>query len=143
MPYGESIAPVKSLRAFSVKPNLVRSSVRLPWSRIRITIFSPKSVGSVETRNSTVFVFIRILIRPSCGIRRSDISRSLIILSRDVTAALSLFGKGGISINVPSTLNRTLTCFSKGSMWMSDVPRLTASTRSELTSRTRGASSAL
>ena len=97
MPYGDSMAPMKSLSALSVKPNLVRSRVRFPWSRIRITIFSPNSVGSDETRNSTVLLFILILMRPSCGTRRSEISRSLMILTREVTAALRRFGSGGIS----------------------------------------------
>jgi hypothetical protein len=43
---------MKSFSAFGSMPNFSRSSVRLPLSRIRSTIFSPKSVGSVETRKS-------------------------------------------------------------------------------------------
>ncbi len=50
MPYGFRIARSSSPSALGSKPNFVRSSVRLPLSRIRSTIFSPNSTGSVETR---------------------------------------------------------------------------------------------
>ncbi len=50
-------------------------SIALEGSRIRITIFSPKSVGHVLTRKSMARFFeIFILMRPSCGTRRSAMS---------------------------------------------------------------------
>ena len=73
-------------------------------SRIRITIFSPKSVGSVLTRKSIAFVFdSTIFIRPSCGTRFSEMSSLEITLIRD--ASLSLITSGGCatSIRMPSS----------------------------------------
>ena len=47
-------------------------------SNNRMTIFSPKSVGMMETRKSSSFIlpwyFILILMRPSCGRRFSEMS---------------------------------------------------------------------
>ncbi len=55
-------------------------SIALEGSRIRVTTFSPNSVGQVLTRKSMARFFDRrILMRPSCGTRRSAIS------SRDMT----------------------------------------------------------
>ncbi len=63
-------------------------------SRIRITIFSPKSVGSVLTRKSIALVFDSTsFIRPSCGTRFSEMSSFEITLMRD--AILSLITSGG------------------------------------------------
>ena len=73
-------------------------------SRIRITIFSPKSVGSVLTRKSIAFDFdSTIFIRPSCGTRFSEMSSLEITLIRD--ASLSLITSGGCatSISMPSS----------------------------------------
>ena len=51
-------------------------SIACEGSRIRITIFSPNSVGQVLTRKSMARFFdSRILMRPSCGTRRSAMSR--------------------------------------------------------------------
>ena len=50
---------MKSFSALGSKPNFVRSKVRLPLSRIRSTIFSPKITGSVDTRKSTT-LFLRL-----------------------------------------------------------------------------------
>jgi hypothetical protein len=60
---------------------------RLPLSRIRITTFSPKIVGRLETRRSMVRPRIRSLMRPSCGTRRSAMSSSAMIFSREMMAA--------------------------------------------------------
>ena len=63
-------------------------------SRIRITIFSPNSVGNVETRKSIVRCADNTsLIRPSCGIRFSEMSSFEITLIRD--ASVSLISSGG------------------------------------------------
>ena len=77
-------------------------------SRIRITIFSPKRVGSVETRKSiTRSAAIFSFIRPSCGTRFSEMSMREITLMRE--ASLSLIATGGeaISRSSPSTRKRT------------------------------------
>ncbi|MCY1300454.1 hypothetical protein D9M69_567220 [compost metagenome] len=108
------------------------SSLSLDDSRIRITIFSPNSVGSVETRKSTAFSTVSLaslslgsfasllsllsfvslgsaissFMRPSCGTRFSEIS------SRDSTlmrvAILSRISSGGLatSCSTPSTRKR-------------------------------------
>ena len=67
-------------------------------------IFSPKSVGSVETRKSIALVFdITIFMRPSWGTRFSEISSFETTLMREAT--LSLMASGGcvISDRMPST----------------------------------------
>ena len=63
-------------------------------SRIRITIFSPNRVGRVETRKSMARLWeITSFIRPSCGIRFSEMSRREITLMRE--ASFSLIASGG------------------------------------------------
>ena len=62
-----------------------------------MTIFSPKIVGSVETRRSIVRFSTLILMRPSCGTRRSAMSSSDMILRREMIAALNLNGGAIIS----------------------------------------------
>ena len=80
----------------------------LSGSRIRITIFSPNSVGSVLTRKSMVRLGLTLsFMRPSCGTRFSEMSRREITLMRE--ASLSLMASGGeaISRNSPSMRKRT------------------------------------
>ena len=76
-------------------------------SRIRITIFSPNSVGRVETRKSMDLEPNFSFIRPSWGTRRSAMSRREITLIRE--DSLSLIATGGcvISRSSPSTRKRT------------------------------------
>src|SRR5262249_11366930 len=72
------------------KPSLVMSSWRVDLSSSRSTIFSPKSVGQTLTRKSISFPPpTLILIRPSWGRRRSEMSRSAMIFKREVIAFLS------------------------------------------------------
>ncbi|MDT4885047.1 hypothetical protein FQZ97_1212460 [compost metagenome] len=55
----------------------------LDGSRIRITTFSPHRVGRVLTRKSMdLLLDRRILIRPSWGLRRSEMSRLAITFRR-------------------------------------------------------------
>ena len=61
-------------------------------SRIRSTIFSPNSVGSVETRKSMTRLPIFSLMRPSCGTRRSAMLSCAMILKREMSAAFSFIG---------------------------------------------------
>ena len=57
-------------------------------------IFSPKSVGRVETRKSIALVFeSTIFMRPSCGTRFSEMSIREITLMRE--ASFSLMASGG------------------------------------------------
>jgi len=68
-----------------------------------MTIFSPNSVGSVETRKSIDFVFDSTsFIRPSCGTRFSEMSSFEITLIRDATLSLMASGGCATSIRMPS-----------------------------------------
>ncbi len=68
-------------------------SIALEGSRIRITTFSPKSVGQVLTRKSIARFFeIFILMRPSCGTRRSAMSSRDMTLSRAASLPASTTG---------------------------------------------------
>ncbi len=102
IPYGFCTASIRSASARGSMPNFSRSSVRLPLSRIRRTTFSPNSVGSVETRKSTTFLPSLILMRPSCGTRRSAMFRFAMILKREMSAAFILKGGFITSISAPS-----------------------------------------
>ncbi len=103
MPYGFRMAFIKSASAFASNPNLDRSKVRLPLSRIRSTIFSPNNTGSVDTRKSMTRVPIFSLMRPSCGTRRSAMLSCAMIFTRDVSAARILIGGFMTSCSAPST----------------------------------------
>ena len=50
---------------------------------MRITTFSPKAVGRVETRSSISRPSRSVLMRPSCGRRFSAMSMREIILMRE------------------------------------------------------------
>ena len=82
-------------------------SLALEASRIRITTFSPNSVGSVLTRKSIALLPNFSFIRPSWGTRFSAMSMRLMTLMRE--ASLSLIAIGGcvISRNSPSMRKRT------------------------------------
>ncbi len=83
-------------------------SLALLGSRIRITIFSPNSVGRVLTRKSITrsgptlsFIF------PSCGTRFSEMSILEITLMREASLSLMATGGEAISRSSPSTRKRT------------------------------------
>ena len=61
-----------------------------------MTIFSPKSVGSTDTRKSISFCeplsLNRILMRPSCGSRFSAMSSFAMIFRRDEIASRNFIG---------------------------------------------------
>ncbi len=76
--------------------------LRFPLSRIRITTFSPKIVGSVLTRRSIFLSPTFSLMRPSCGMRRSAMSSSAMILSRLMMAFFILKGGSIIGTSTPS-----------------------------------------
>ena len=89
------------------KPSLVMSSRRFSLSSNRSTIFSPQSVGSVETRKSSCFflppICIFSMMRPSCGRRFSLMSSFAMILRREVIASFSL--SGGFMIDCKNAVN--------------------------------------
>ena len=83
-------------------------SLALLPSRIRITIFSPYSVGRVETRKSiTRSALIFSFIRPSCGTRFSEMSMREITLMREASFSLMATGGEAISRSSPSMRKRT------------------------------------
>ncbi len=93
-PYGMEMQRLRVSKVFGSNPNLVRSTLRALWSRIRKTMPSPKRVGNVETRKSTAFFFPkRILILPSCGIRRSVIFNPAKIFILESRAFFMLTGR--------------------------------------------------
>src|SRR5580700_809040 len=80
-----------------------------------ITTFSPKSEGSVETRRSADLFWSLALNRPSCGARRSAISREERILMRETKGRCSHLGTSMYSLRTPSIRMRTCKQFSVGS----------------------------
>jgi len=80
----------------------------LDGSRIRITTFSPHRVGRVLTRKSIDLVFDRrIFNRPSCGLRRSEISRLAMTFRRAAMRPDSWIGGLATSRRMPSVRTRT------------------------------------
>ena len=80
-------APMNDESFSGMKP-MFSSGSGLLAARIRITqSSSPPTVGSVATRSSMSSApYFLNLILPSCGSRRSEMSRSDMILRREVTA---------------------------------------------------------
>ncbi len=107
----------------------------------RMTTFSPCSVGSVEMRASTVMPSTTSFARPSCGRRRSAMSRPDTILIRLTAAAVAFFGTVMTSRSSPSTRYRMRRSPACGSTWTSLARARTASARTTSTSRTIGAAS--
>ena len=72
-----------------------------------MTIFSPNSVGSVETRKSIARDFDNTsFIRPSCGTRFSEMSSLEMTLMRAANFSLMAMGGWAISRSTPSTRKR-------------------------------------
>src|SRR5580700_5374148 len=78
------------------KPSLVMSSLRFSLSSKRMTIFSPKRAGMVETRKSRSLILpslrYLIMMRPSWGKRFSLMSSLAMILTRLIIASRSFVG---------------------------------------------------
>ena len=74
-----------------------------------MTTPSPWTLGSVTTRRSTWRPSIVRPTRPSCGMRRSAMSRSAMILMRETTPATIRFGTVVASVSTPSMRIRTRT----------------------------------
>ena len=107
-----------------------------------MTTDSPSTVGSVATRMSTWRPSTVRPIRPSWGSRRSAMSRLAMILTRDTRPATIARATVVESLTTPSMRKRTFIPPGRGSKWMSEAPRSTASATIEWTSLTTGASSA-
>ena len=84
------------------KPSCGRPSARLDLSRIRITIDSPWFVGTDETRRSRALPPTVIWMRPSCGMRFSEIFIFDMILMREMIAPCRRFGGESILRSAPS-----------------------------------------
>ena len=73
-----------------VNPSAARSLMAVSGSKMRITSFSPNAVGSVDKRISNSSPFgPRVLMRPSCGRRRSTTSMRPSSLTRAVMAFIT------------------------------------------------------
>ena len=126
----------------SSRPIAPKSSITTERSRIRSTTLSPNMVGSTETRKSTGWPPTVRRIRPSCGRRRSAMSRSAITLTRLVIANARCLGGGTISYSTPSPRIRILNSFSNGSKCRSLEWSLIASNSTMFSSLRTGALSA-
>ena len=67
-----------------------------------MTTFSPYCAGRVATRRSIALPAACVETRPSCGMRRSAMSRSERILMREVTAGIAEAGTIAASVSTPS-----------------------------------------
>ena len=88
------------------------------------TIFSPSTIGELDTRMSSGRRRIWAVMRPSCGRRRSATSMPASTLIREVIAGCSARGTRNSSCRMPSIRMRTAVPSSSGSIWMSDAPWL-------------------
>ncbi|MNC87404.1 hypothetical protein D3C83_31280 [compost metagenome] len=88
MPLGRSVMSFQRWWSSSENPSSRKSRTSTSGSKMRITSFSPKAVGSVDRRSSTSSPSaVRVLMRPSCGRRFSTTSMRARILMRLVIAA--------------------------------------------------------
>ena len=71
-------------------------------SSTRMTTLSPNIVGSTLTRRSIGWLLTFSSMRPSCGMRRSAMSRLAMTLMRELMAGAMWLGGGIISYSTPS-----------------------------------------
>ena len=108
MPCGRNRASINSSFWSSSNPSASIPILALEGSKIRSTIFSPQSVGRVLTRKSMARVFDSfILMRPSCGSRRSDMSSSDMTFRRAANRVPKLVGGVDATCKIPSVRKRT------------------------------------
>ncbi len=89
-------------------------------SKMRITHFSPNAVGMVDKRISTSRPpGERVLMRPSCGRRRSARSMRPSTLIRLTTAVITAGGTSNTLCSTPSMRKRMRPMSRRGSRWMS------------------------
>ena len=118
------------------------SNMTTDRSKIRNTTLSPNIVGRTLTRKSTGWPPTDRRIRPSCGKRRSAMSRSAMTLIRVVMAKARCRGGGTISYNTPSDRILILNSVSKGSKCKSLACSLIPINNTMFNSRRTGALSA-
>ncbi len=109
---------IDSMRSFdwrSSKPKPVNSMGMAPLSRIRMTIFSPYTVGTVLTRRSTRLSPDFTAMAPSWGTRFSAMSILARILKRERMGTNIDRGGGANSCSAPSTRRRMAHESSNGS----------------------------
>ena len=135
-PYGEWIDSIRSVDCRSSKPRPVRFRGMAPLSRIRITIFSPWTVGTVLTRRSIRLSPVRSAMAPSWGMRFSAMSILARTFRRETIMMNTAFDGGGSSWSTPSIRRRNLQPSSNGSRWISLAPLRSACSRIWLTMRT-------
>ena len=75
--------------------------------------------GSEEKRRSTVRPWVMTWMRPSCGRRRSAMSRCAITFRRETIAGCSSTRGDMTSYRIPSILKRMRDLLREISMWMS------------------------
>ena len=126
-------------RSSPARPMESRLSFLPDLSSRRATIFSPYTVGSVDTRRSMSLSRTFTLKRPSWGTRRSVMSRPDMTFTRLMTAACSSRGTVSMSRSRPSMRMRTENSVSRGSMWMSLARSVTARSMMAFTSLMAGA----
>ena len=122
IPYGLRSMPSIATRSFPWMPSSPSSKLRLLLSSRRMTIFSPSTVGMLETRRSISRPSATRCTRPSCGSRFSEMSIRPTTLMRDTSAAC--IARGGVIMvrRAPSTRWRICVLSRSGSMWMSLAP---------------------
>ena len=76
----------------------------------------------IAMRRSSGLPWKRIDTRPSCGARRSAMSRLPMIFSRLMTPSCICFGISATGRVTPSIRARTIMSSSCGSKWMSEAP---------------------
>ena len=108
-----------------------------------MTTDSPCCTGMVDTRTSMLRLRTRMLKRPSCGRRFSEISSPDMIFRRITRADATRCSFITCSLSTPSIRWRIRTTPSSGSMWMSEAFICTASSNSVCSRRTTGASEVL
>ena len=108
----------------------------------RSTTDSPNCVGIVDMRTSIFWSRAMTAIRPSCGMRFSAMSRPAISFSRSASAG-AIFGSPCVcGISSPSMRKRICRRPSCGSTCTSEAFTCTASSNTDWSSLTTGASSA-
>ena len=97
------------------------SCTSVSGSKTRMTTFSPKAVGSVETRSSTSRPSRSVLMRPSWGLRFSEMSMRDSIFTRETMGGCTPAGSVYTGCSTPSMRRRTSEVSRLGSMWISDA----------------------
>ena len=138
IPCGLLRIPSNTLISSSSSPRPLFGLVSPSLEVSRITVFSPYTVGRIDTRTSNSRLSTKIVIRPSCGFLFSAISIPPMILIRAVIPARILRSYDITCFNAPSILYLTRTLFSSASIWISDALCLTPPSMICLTRRTIG-----